>query len=298
MAESQKPRHRSGYGAEEFQQVKAACLTVAVTLGAYLEDVVIVGGLVPSLLIDDATEPVNGQEKHPGTSDLDIGLALAILDDERYSAISARLRAEGFRPDENERGNPTVQRWRLADLDVTVDFLMPPAPDQDDRRRVQLFEGDFGALITPGLQLAFRERVTVELTGHTLKGEHVTRSLPVCGPAAFVVLKSLAFSDRGEPKDSFDLVYVLRHTPGRAVAVAERLAEHKKTDDEVVGRAMQLLARDFNSPHEIGPLRAAEFAVVDTESHEEVEERAGSRGVLRTELEALLGIKGADCAEE
>ena len=49
---SDKPRHRSGYTTEETELVQSACLTVAATLGAYLEDVVIVGGLVPSLLID------------------------------------------------------------------------------------------------------------------------------------------------------------------------------------------------------------------------------------------------------
>ena len=32
----------------------------------------------------------------------------------------------------------------------------------------------------------------------------------MCGPGAFVVLKALAFRDRGEPKDAYDLVYVLR----------------------------------------------------------------------------------------
>jgi hypothetical protein len=34
-----KPRHRSGYGAAELEQVKAMCLAVAVTLGAHLDDI-------------------------------------------------------------------------------------------------------------------------------------------------------------------------------------------------------------------------------------------------------------------
>jgi hypothetical protein len=42
---NEKPRHRSGYTSEETELVRSACLTVAVTLGAYLDDVVIVGGL-------------------------------------------------------------------------------------------------------------------------------------------------------------------------------------------------------------------------------------------------------------
>jgi predicted nucleotidyltransferase len=58
--------------------------------------------------------------------------------------------------------------------------------------------------------MAFDERENVTLAGDTLKGERVSRTIPVCGPAAFVVLKALAFADRGEPKDAYDLLYILR----------------------------------------------------------------------------------------
>lgn len=69
MPPAEKPRHRSGYGQEEFEQVKAACLTVAVTLGAYLADVCIVGGLVPALLIDSVRDTGDDEDpRHPGTT--------------------------------------------------------------------------------------------------------------------------------------------------------------------------------------------------------------------------------------
>lgn len=266
MPRPEKPRHRSGYGTEEFGQVRAACLTLAVTLGAYLDDVCIVGGLVPALLIDTGRGETHGDpddERHPGTNDLDIGLALALLDDQRYTEISARLRAEGFEPDTNDSGNPTVQRWCLGTLKVTVDFLMAPAPGQEVSLRVQNLQSDFGALITPGLELAFDERVQIELAGHTLKGERVQRTLPVCGPAAFVVLKALAFGDRGEPKDAFDLIYVIRHTPSRGEAIAQRLGRHAERHPNLVRKALGLLSRDFDGPDGLGPQRAAEFAVAD-----------------------------------
>lgn len=262
MAAIEKPRHRSGYTAEELEQVKAACLTVAVTLGAYLDDIVIVGGLVPALLVDLVRSGAE-DDRHPGTNDLDIGLALALLDEQRYAELSARLRAEGFRADSNEAGNRTVQRWRLGDLKVTIDFLIPPLADTDESVRVQNLEGDFGALITPGLGLAFDERVDVELGGHTLTGERATRTVPVCGPAAFVVLKALAFGDRGEPKDAYDLVYIIRHTPGGGAAIASRLARHTAGHAPAVARALSLLARDFDRPDGIGPVRTAQFTVVD-----------------------------------
>ena len=255
---NEKPRHRSGYTSEETELVRSACLTVAVTLGAYLDDVVIVGGLVPSLLIDSQhAEPSDADEDHPGTNDLDLGLSLAVLDDERYTEISARLRAEGFEPDQNAAGNPTVQRWRLGDL--KVDFLMPPAPGQDPTRRVQNLEPDFGALVTRGLELAFNERSQVTIVGITLAGEEATREVPVCGPGAFIVLKAFAFADRGEPKDAFDLVYVIRGTPGGAAEVAAQLRVHAATHPEIVDEAVASLARDFETPGHHGPRRAADF---------------------------------------
>ena len=257
-----KPRHRSGYTSEETELVRSACLTVAVTLGAYLDDVVIVGGLVPSLLVDtQRAEPGEVDATHPGTNDLDLGLSLAVLDDQRYTEISARLRAEHFKPDENAAGNPTVQQWRSGDL--KVDFLMPPAPGQDTNRRVQNLEPDFGALVTRGLELAFNECVKVPIVGKTLSGEEATRDVPVCGPGAFTVLKALAFADRSEPKDAFDLIYLIRGTEDGSVAVAEKLKEHAASHREVVDDAVAFLARDFETPTHIGPRRAAAFDYID-----------------------------------
>ncbi|HEY1456909.1 MAG TPA: hypothetical protein VGF15_00195, partial [Solirubrobacteraceae bacterium] len=96
------------------------------TLGALMEELCVIGGLVPSLIIDHqiGPDPESGQG-HPGTNDLDVGLAIALLDDQRHTEISTRLRQEGFAPDVNEKGNPTPQRWKLRDVKVTVDFLLP-----------------------------------------------------------------------------------------------------------------------------------------------------------------------------
>lgn len=264
MAQPDKPRHRSGYTAAETLQVESACLTVAVTLGAYLGDVCIVGGLVPSLLIDRELGPgEEDKERHPGTNDLDIGLAIGLLDEKRYAELSKRLRQEGFHPDENDEGNEVRQRWRLEDLKVTIDFLIPPAPGLAEDQRIQDLEPDFAALVTRGLGLAFDEKQDVELDGHTLGGEAVRRTIPVCGPAAFVVLKALAFADRAEPKDAYDLVYVIRRSPGRGEAIADRLAKHAAVDRESVHSALELLARDFDGVESIGPQRAARFTIAD-----------------------------------
>jgi hypothetical protein len=69
MTPAAKPRDRSGYSPAETEQVKSACLTVAVTLGALMGELCIVGGLVPSLLIDQQITPNTTDLSRAGSRD-------------------------------------------------------------------------------------------------------------------------------------------------------------------------------------------------------------------------------------
>ena len=125
---AKKPQHASGYSPAETALVREACLYVFTKLGDYVDDVVIAGGMAPSLLIDQ-DNLADGVEAHAGTLDLDVGFSLGILSDERYKAISERLREAGYEQDTNEAGKQTRQRWKLEVAGkgkVTIDFLIPP----------------------------------------------------------------------------------------------------------------------------------------------------------------------------
>jgi hypothetical protein len=246
-----------GYRPEFLEHVRATCLYVATKLGDLMDDTVVVGGLVPSLLIgQDSSAP--DLEPHVGTLDLDVGLALAVLEEGRYQTLTERLRRAGLSPDKNEQDNPTRQRWRLdKPYPVTIDFLIPPSHDGDKGGTLRNIEPDFAAVITPGLSLAFRDRQRVTITGKTVAGEEATRDVWVCGAGAFVVLKALAFHMRGENKDAYDLYYVIRNFGAGPTDVAHRLRpllkEAKTTD------ALAILQRDFSAHSALGPLRVAEF---------------------------------------
>ena len=73
-----KPKHASEYQREQVELVRATCLYVATKLGDLMDDLVIVGGLVPSLIVDQSALPED-VDAHVGTMDLDLGLQLHIV---------------------------------------------------------------------------------------------------------------------------------------------------------------------------------------------------------------------------
>lgn len=246
-----KPRRASEYKSEQVELVRATCLYVATKLGDMMDDLVIVGGLVPSLLVDQEALPA-GVPPHAGTMDLDVGLQIALLDEGRYRQLTERLRDAGFAMDTNDAGNPTRQRWAITRSGtVTVDFVIPPSREGDKGGKLRNIEPDFAAIIAPGLRCAFRDHQHVTIKGTTLFGEKATREVWVAGAGAYVVLKALAFDSRGENKDAYDLYYVVRNFGGGPGEVAAKL--RPLLDDPEAQRALGVLRRDFAELDAVGP---------------------------------------------
>ena len=249
---------RDEYLPQSTEAVVRACLHIATVLGAVLDELTVVGGLVPSLLAPPGDLP-EGMPPHVGTLDLDLGMSLAVLDEALYTTVAAQLRKAGFGPDANERGNPTVQRWRSPqDLPrVTVDFLIPVSGQAIRPDRVMKLDRDLGAVVTPGLQLVGRDRRKVLLAGTTLTGAEARRSVWVCGPAAYTVLKARAIHGRAKNKDAYDLCYVLGWSAQRLGEVAAQL--RGMLDDDDATEALAWLAEDFARTACLGPERYAAF---------------------------------------
>ena len=256
---TEKPLFAIDYKREDLELVRQTCLYVATKLGDLFDVLVVVGGLVPSLLIPDESLPAE-EDVHIGTMDLDLGLSLALLDTKRYEDLTLRLYRADFKPDENEEGNPTFQRWKITpatDLKVTVDFLIPPSLAADKGGDLRHIEKDFAAVITPGLRLAFQDKQKISLKGVTLLGEKANRDIWVCGPGAFVVLKALAFDQRGESKDAYDLYFVIRNYGSGVDDICKCLSPLLKEVE--TKKALAILNRDFLEPDGIGPSRVAQF---------------------------------------
>ena len=253
----EKPTTAAGYRSQQAELVRATCLYVATKLGDVMDELVVVGGLVPSLLIEQDNLPA-GAEAHVGTMDLDVGLTLGLLDGGRYRTLTERLRRAGFEQDVTDDGTPTRQRWKIENMDrVTVDFLIEPSRAEDRGGTLRDIEQDFAAVITPGLHCAFQDREQITLSGATIMGERATRQIWVCGPGAYVVLKALAFQLRGENKDAYDLYYLVRNYGNGVEDIAARLLP--LLNDSTAQQAIDILTQDFQRHDGVGPRRVAEF---------------------------------------
>lgn len=254
------PRSAQDYTPAMVNVVRSTCLYLAVKLADLLKDLVVVGGMAPQLLVDPRSLPPETRA-HVGTQDLDLGLSIALLNKDLYEAVRARLLDAGFVPDHNHAGNLTRQRWVLEESGcprVTIDFLVPRISTMSEED-LQSFDVDFAAIRTEGLELAFEDRCWIDLSGLAIDGARIDRpvTIPVCGPASFLVLKAFALKGRSKGKDAYDLIWLLQNYPGSTRAYAEVVRPYLARAE--VGKAIGILREAFLRDDSVGPVRVARF---------------------------------------
>lgn len=253
-----KPRLAAEYASQDLEMVRALSLTVARVLGSFLEEITVIGGLVPNLLVPQ--EGLAPETRHVGTTDLDVILQIAILEQGRYKEVSDLLRRSGFEAAKKEAtGAIRRQSWVAPGTDGKgiIEFLVPPVDESSRGGKLQNLENDFAAIVLPGGQLAFRDRLSVAITGKDLRGASASRSIWVCGPAAFLILKAFAHERREEPKDAYDIWYLLRYYPGGDKAIVKCF--ELLGDDRDVKAGLGILEVAFENLDATGPRDVAIF---------------------------------------
>ncbi len=81
---------RSSYPQSEVEACHSVLLEIMTILGEFRENIVIVGGNVPPLLVPSA------KEKHPGTLDIDFALDFQHIRDDTYKTIVRALMDKGY----------------------------------------------------------------------------------------------------------------------------------------------------------------------------------------------------------
>ena len=111
---------------------------------------------MPYLIVDQE----QAAEPHVGTRDLDLGLALAVLDGGRYEEISESLRREGFKAMVMDDGGIRRPTWVLPGTLISIDFLichrpryliLPRSPELITPRPPEVIRSRSAELIAPGV---------------------------------------------------------------------------------------------------------------------------------------------------
>lgn len=250
-----KPQNRSGYSDDYSEFCERTLVTLLRRLGPWKRGIYLVGGLVPMYLIGPSSEQEE-REGYMGTQDVDIVLDVAMFGEiGAYKRLEQNLRDAGFKrvTKRTEEDEVTPEHWRWSrevapNMIVVVDLLQDAEPDQGGRVRSLPQEKRLSALGIPGAHLAIQDYVTVTLKAELLDGGGVAEeSIRVANIVPFVVLKTLAYDDRGEPKDANDLIYCLQYYKDGPASVAKAFVEsmQESPDEPLIPQAVETLRRRF-----------------------------------------------------
>lgn len=151
---------------------------------------------------------------------------------------------------------------------MVVDLLCDANRDQGGQVLSLPGERRLSALTIPGAHLVVADYVEVELTA-VLRDDRggATETVRVANMVPFIMLKALAYEDRVEEKDAYDLISCLMHYGGGPEGVAaqfrDRLAQWP--DEPLRVRAVEMVRARFasdpipSSASKVGPTNSARF---------------------------------------
>ena len=108
-----------------------------------------------------------------------------------------------------------------------------------------------------GIDLVFNNPVNVAVTAILQDGIKHTENVLVVNGATYIIVKTITFESRKEPKDAYDIYYCLKNYPGGLAALIEEYQKIK--NNGLVKEGIVILNKLFTDPLAIGPQRAARF---------------------------------------
>jgi hypothetical protein len=295
-----KPKHQGGYTALHAELCERTLITLLRGLGPWKSGIYLAGGLVPRYLIPRQGGSQYTTPPHAGTTDVDLVLDLEVLATlEAYRRLEQNVRALGFVRGTNDEGRVQHFSWRKPigeGVTVVVDLLCDAPPAEGGQVAELPGERRLSALKIPGANLVVADHIEVELTASLLDERGVaTETLRVANVVPFIVLKALAYEDRFEEKDAYDLVYCLMYYGAGPEEVAAQFADRlaRWPTEPLLSRALDILrfrfASDERTPgaRKDGPSSYARFLADPGRRDLDARHRQDAAAVVELFLRAL-----------
>lgn len=259
------------YSEDLVEAAHSVLLELVRLLGEYRDDLVVVGGWVPQLILPD--QPL----RHVGSIDVDLAFNHRNLRDAGYATIQRLLLARGYVQDHRQpfifhrtvtvAGNP---------IQVQVDFLAGEYDGTGQAHRTQrVHEGR--ARKARGCDLAFDLFIETEIRGELPDGGADQAIVRVSSVVAFLVMKGMALHDRLKEKDAWDIYFTLTNFPGGLDTLAQQIRPH--IGHGLVQEGLRKIAAKFATVAHVGPKFVADF--------EDVQEPSDRAALLRDAYEKM-----------
>lgn len=223
-------------------------------LGEYRDDMVIIGGWVPDLLL------TNAEAKHIGSTDVDIALNHRTITEAGYRTILQHLIKRGYRPGDEPYVFYRTVVVQGREIEVHVDLLSGEYGGTGKKRRHQRVQD-----VTPrkarGCDLAFEMNSEITIEGTLPGGGKDSATVRVAGIVPFIIMKAMALADRVKEKDAWDIWFCMAHYPGGVNALVEAFCPH--VGNRLVSEGLEKIKEKFASPEHAGPTWCADFDEID-----------------------------------
>lgn len=247
---------QTDYNAKAVEAARAVLIELAHLMGDYRNEMILVGGWVPELLLPQISD------KHIGSIDVDLALDHRSLEEEGYRTLKALLMSRAYREAEQP-----FSFYRSVPLDgveytVRVDFLAGEYGGTGKKHRTQPVQ-DIRARKARGCDLAFQLYCEVKVEGVLPGGGQDSAIIRVASIVPFLVMKGMALYDRMKEKDAWDIYYCLKNYPGGLDELVRQFEPHM--DNRLVQEGLQKIAEKFASVNHVGPIFVADFSEITDE---------------------------------
>lgn len=250
--------HYSDYDEATTARCERVLVTLLGDLGPWRERIFLAGGLAPRYLVGKLPE---GARPHVGTTDVDLVIGLALGDEtpETYRTLQNNLDKAHFR-----QGDSSFQWVRKVEgKKVKVEFLCETG--EVAQGRIYRPKGEhtgpgLGAFNVRGAHLARDDFIECDIDAERLDGGgHSRVTVRVANLLPYTVLKILAFQDRHENKDAYDLVFTLLNSGEGPRAAGREAKSSPIAGHPQVVEALALLRERFAEAGRDGPSQYALF---------------------------------------
>jgi len=278
--------HFTDYDEATSARCERALVTLLGDLGPWRERIYLVGGLAPRYIVGQLPE---GARAHVGTTDVDLVIGLALGDEtpETYRTLQNNLEKAQF-----DRKEPDF-RWarEVEGVTVVVEFLCETKavpPGSIFRPKAGSTGSNVGAFNVRGANLVRYDFIERVLEGERLDGGGASKvTVRVANLLPYTVLKILAFQDRHENKDSYDLVFCLLHFGDGPDAAGREAARSAIAHDARVTDGLELLGERFRDVDQDGPTAYGAFLAEPGDSEDAARLRREAVATVRAFLAAF-----------